>query len=128
VTAPTLNGDELVLRPVERGDAERLRAIVRSPAVALRWGPQSDDFPFDDDSVTRLSIVADDEVIGMMQFYEEPDPDARSADIDIFLAPERAARGSRSGVAWLTPCESRCHPARYMQASPSELSSTGSRR
>ncbi len=93
MTEPTLEGDEVALRPTEPGDADALRAILGAPEVAIRWGPQGEDFPFDDDTLTRLTVLHDGGVIGLMQFYEEPDPDARSADIDIFLAPERHDRG-----------------------------------
>ena len=93
VTEPTLEGDKVALRPTEPGDADALRAILGTPEVAIRWGPQGEDFPFDDDTLTRLTVLHDGEVIGLMQYYEEPDPDARSADVDIFIAPERHDRG-----------------------------------
>lgn len=89
-----LQGDRVVLRPLEPSHAEGLREIRLTPEVALRWGPLEDDFPLGDEpEVTRFTIFAEGQVAGMIQFLEEPEPDARSAEIDIFLGPAWHNRG-----------------------------------
>jgi aminoglycoside 6'-N-acetyltransferase len=89
-----LRSDRVVLRPLEAADAPVLRAARAAPEVAAWWGPLEDDFPFGDEpGATRLAITVDGEVVGMVQFTEEPDPDSRHADIDIFLDPQHQDRG-----------------------------------
>ncbi len=39
------------------------------------------------------AVLIDGEVAGMIQYYEEPDPEARHADVDVFLDPARHGRG-----------------------------------
>ena len=89
-----LTGERVVLRPIEQDDEETLRAIRDTPEVATWWGPPEDDFPFGDEpEAIRLTILADGEVAGMVQFSEEREPDYPYAEIDIFLAPGHHGRG-----------------------------------
>ena len=89
-----LRGEAVVLRPLDAGDAERLRAIRRKPEVEEWWMPLEDDFPFrDDPDVVRLTILLDDAVVGMIQYGEESEPAYRHAWIDIFVDPEVRGRG-----------------------------------
>ena len=89
-----LRGERIVLRPIEPGDAPALRAIHSAPAVAEWWGPPPDDFPFGDwPEATRLAVLHQGEVAGLVQVFEDPDPDTRHADIDIFLGPDHQDRG-----------------------------------
>lgn len=80
----TLTGDRVVLRPLGDADLEAIRRIRASAEVVRWWGHPDDDFPADDGDV-RFAIVVDGEVAGMLQYYEEPDPEARHADVDVFL-------------------------------------------
>ena len=62
--------------------------------MTARWGELEEDFPFDDDPAdTRYTVVVDGEVAGMVQYFEEADPDARHADVDIFLGPRHQEQG-----------------------------------
>ena len=89
-----LRGERVVLRPLDASHAEALREIRRSPEVAARWGPLEDDFPLGDEpEVTRFTILVEGEAAGMVQYAEEPEPDIRSASIDIFLGPAWHNRG-----------------------------------
>jgi aminoglycoside 6'-N-acetyltransferase len=89
-----LRGERVLLRPTGAADVEPLRAIRRTREVFDRWGAVEEGFPLGDDpTVTRFTIVVDGEPAGMLQFSEEKDPDARSADVDIFLDPRRHNRG-----------------------------------
>jgi aminoglycoside 6'-N-acetyltransferase len=88
-----LDGERVLLRPLEPSDADALRQIVATPEVAAWWGPQDDDFPDDEPESTRFAIVVDGEVAGLIQYGEEPEPDFRHAWIDVFLDPARHGRG-----------------------------------
>lgn len=91
---PELRGEHVVLRALEAGHVDALRAIRETPEVSDRWGPLEDDFPLGDEpESTRFAILVDGEVAGMIQFQEETDPDYRHAEVDIFLAPEHHGQG-----------------------------------
>lgn len=94
VDVPELRGDRVVLRPIEPGDCPALRSIQSSPDVSRWWGTPDHDFPLGDEpESTRLAILAEGEVCGLIQFQEENEPDYRAADIDIFLAGSHQGRG-----------------------------------
>jgi aminoglycoside 6'-N-acetyltransferase len=62
--------------------------------VARWWDPAAGDWPLDADAdLHKLAVVVDGEVAGYIQFWEEPDPSARHADVDIFLGPDSQNRG-----------------------------------
>ncbi len=88
----TLRGERVVLRSLEPGDLDAIRRIRSSDAVVRWWGRPDDDFPADDGDV-RFVILVDGEVAGMLQFYEEPDPEARHADVDVFLDAAHHGKG-----------------------------------
>jgi len=81
------------LRPLERGDADALLAIHETAAVREWWGAPVDGFPFEDEEATRFVVLVDGRVAGLIQFYEEDDPDFRHATIDVFLDPAVSGRG-----------------------------------
>jgi RimJ/RimL family protein N-acetyltransferase len=90
-----LNGDHVVLRPVDAGDVGQLRRIRRAPEVARRWGDvdEEPDWPFDDPSAVCFCVVAAGRVVGMVQYSEESTPQYRHAGIDLFLDPDVHGRG-----------------------------------
>jgi len=89
-----VRGSRVVLRPLAESDAAAVGAIVTQPAVAAWWGEQPSGFPLTDEpTATRFAILEDDEVVGMIQYSEELDPDYRHAWIDLFVAGERQGRG-----------------------------------
>ncbi len=97
---PTLQGDEVHLRPVTAGDGPRLTEILAEPAVAEWWGRwdlervQTELIARDDRDLTVvLAIEADGQVIGLIQYLEEEDPEYNSAGIDISLHPGWHHRG-----------------------------------
>jgi len=94
---PTLHGTATVLRPIAARDAEALAKILAEPEVAAWW-------PSYDVKRVRRELVeahepvvfvieADGEVIGSIQYFEEPSPDYRHASIDIFVATAHHGRG-----------------------------------
>jgi aminoglycoside 6'-N-acetyltransferase len=89
-----LRGERVVLRPIEPNDVPALEAALATPEVAAWWGPPTAGFPFaDEPTATRLAVLVEGEPAGMVQFSEEPDPDYRHADIDIFLDPRHHGHG-----------------------------------
>ena len=97
--AVELAGDRVTLRATKPEDADALRAIRRDPEIAAWWGELEDEFPMDlDPDLTRLTILAGDEIVGMIQFAEEPDPMYRSASLDLFIAAAHQRRGFGSAA------------------------------
>jgi aminoglycoside 6'-N-acetyltransferase len=89
-----LHGERVVLRPLEAAHGPELRRILATPQVAAWWGPPEHDFPESDDpDCTRFTVLIDGAVAGLVQYLEADDPDARSADIDLFLDPRHHGRG-----------------------------------
>jgi aminoglycoside 6'-N-acetyltransferase len=88
----TLRGRRVVLRPVVPDDVERLIAIQAQPGIARWWGAP------DEANVRRkaeatgdpevFAVEANDELVGLIQYDEENEPDFRHAGIDIFLAEQ----------------------------------------
>jgi aminoglycoside 6'-N-acetyltransferase len=84
----------LELRPLAEADVAELARIRATPEVRRWWGEIEDDFPFGDEPESvRFTIVADGDVAGLIQYYEEDEPRYRHAAIDIFLDPARRGRG-----------------------------------
>jgi aminoglycoside 6'-N-acetyltransferase len=82
------------LRPLAPEDADALRRIRSAPEVSRWWDEPEPDFPLGDDpESTRLTILVDGEVAGMIQYWEETDPKYRHASIDLFVAPGHRGRG-----------------------------------
>lgn len=89
-----LVGDRVALRPLQADDGEPLRALHREPGVMRWWAPMDPDFPFDrEPHMTRLAIEVEGERAGIVQFFEELDPDYKHASIDIFVGDGFAGRG-----------------------------------
>jgi aminoglycoside 6'-N-acetyltransferase len=82
------------LRPLSESDVAELRRILAEPDVARWWDAPEDDFPLaDDPDSTRLTMVVDGAVAGMIQFSEEDEPKYRHAAIDLFVDPAVRGRG-----------------------------------
>jgi aminoglycoside 6'-N-acetyltransferase len=94
----SLHGQAVRLRPVTTDDAARLTEILTNPEVARWWGR----FDLDrvqhelvapDDGTVTFAVEADRQLIGLIQYLDEPEPDYRHAAIDIFLHPAWHGRG-----------------------------------
>jgi len=86
---PTLEGDGFTLRPLRRSDAEAVLALLRQPGVARWWGAYDAeklerDF-FDPAWAYTYLVMVETDLAGILQFHEVPDPDYKSAGIDITL-------------------------------------------
>jgi aminoglycoside 6'-N-acetyltransferase len=94
VDPPRIEGERLVLERVRPEHAERLEELRRTAEVARWWDPPPPGWPLQEEAnMCALAIVVDGEVAGYLQFWEEPDPEARHADVDIFLGPDAQGRG-----------------------------------
>jgi aminoglycoside 6'-N-acetyltransferase len=85
-----LLGDRVVLRPLAESDVERIVELGAHPAVEPWWPGLTPEHVLekargDDAGAVVFAIVADDEVAGMIQYFEEDDPEYRHASIDVFL-------------------------------------------
>jgi aminoglycoside 6'-N-acetyltransferase len=92
-----LVGANVVLRPLRPGDVDRVAEIQAEPGVARWWGGpdeaelrrqaegRSDDRAF--------AIESDGALVGLIQYFEEDEPDYRHAAIDVFLAESAQGRG-----------------------------------
>ena len=89
-----LTGAGVVLRTTRPEDGPELRAVHREPEVSRWWEEPEAGFPMDlDEDLTRLTILAGDEIVGMVQFSEEADPKYRSAALDLFVRTSHQRRG-----------------------------------
>ena len=89
-----LIGRQIILRPLDKSDSEPLRKIHSTPGVSKWWGLPDEGFPFLDEPETqRLGVTFEGQLIGLIQYTEEPYPDGRNAEIDIFIDPDFHGRG-----------------------------------
>ena len=87
-----------MLRPATNDDVERIAEILAAPEVARWWGPTSLEQVrremvgrFEDE--LTYAIWVDDEIVGLIQQWEELEPQYRHAGIDISLHPDWHGRG-----------------------------------
>jgi aminoglycoside 6'-N-acetyltransferase len=94
---PLLRGKQVVLRPLRLDDVERVAEIQAEPGVARWWGaPEDTDLRRKAEGVTderALAIETDGELVGLIEYHEENEPDFRHAGIDLFLAEDVHGRG-----------------------------------
>ncbi len=92
-----LLGDSVLLRPLAAEHVPHLVEIGREPAVS-RWWPGIDDGSLREkverrSGATAFAIEYEDDVIGLVQYYEHDDPEYRHASIDVFITERRHGRG-----------------------------------
>ena len=83
----------MILRPLAEGDEVELLRIHTAPEVVRWWDVPAQGFPWDEPESTRLTIVIDGVVAGLIQYSEENEPKYRHAGIDLFLDPALHGRG-----------------------------------
>ena len=92
-----LEGRHVVLRPLGPEDVERVAAIQAEPGVVGWWGPPDEDGlrrqAEDASDEKAFAIEAEGELIGLIQYHEESEPDFRHAGIDLFVAERASGRG-----------------------------------
>ncbi|HEV8546739.1 MAG TPA: GNAT family protein [Candidatus Limnocylindrales bacterium] len=94
-----LRGRRVVLRPVVPADVDDLSRILATPEVA-RWWPFYDRARVEREYITApdpdqsaYTIFVDGRVVGLIQAYEESEPEFRHAAIDVSLDPASHAQG-----------------------------------
>jgi aminoglycoside 6'-N-acetyltransferase len=99
MAAGDLQGELVRLRPLRPDDEPAIVAILTAPANA-EWWPGYDAervrreyFTAPDDDLTAYAVERGGVVVGLIQSYEEADPDYRHAGIDVTLAPTATDRG-----------------------------------
>lgn len=97
-TMGTLRGQVVSLRPVEPSDAAPLTEILTHSDVAAWWGHWDltrvqHEMISPTDGTVSFAVEVDGQLIGLIQYWEEDDPDYRHARIDIFLDPAWHGRG-----------------------------------
>lgn len=94
-----LRGQRLMVRSMQEPDVARLAEIAAEPEIWPRWGEVSEaDLRAKlagTDDVTAMVVELDGDVVGLIQYHEETDPDYRHAGVDMFLA--ESARGQGYG-------------------------------
>ena len=98
VDLPTLlRGRIVVLRLLRGDDVERVAEIQAEPGVARWWGPPDEAElrrqAEGRDEEKAFAIEREGELVGLIQYHEENEPDFRHAGIDIFLAERVQGRG-----------------------------------
>lgn len=95
-----IRGHDVELRALTREDGPRVLQMLAHPEVASRWGDFTSDpsrlerdFLADTVDEVPLAICHGDEVIGVIQYGEENEPDYRHASIDLFLDGSYLGRG-----------------------------------
>ena len=92
-----VRGEAVVLRSLGHGDIPRLVEIGRRPAVSRWWAGITEEKltakAEGREEVSALAVLVDGEVVGMIQYQEEDDPEYKSAGIDIFLSEEVHGQG-----------------------------------
>ena len=93
-----LHGERVVLRSLGSGDVDALEALFAEPEMA-RWWPHMDraaiagDLLDPDDDTVVYSLDVDGELAGVIQSWEEADPEYRHAGMDIAVATRWHGRG-----------------------------------
>ncbi len=94
-----LNGDLVMLRTFGPEDETAIVGILTAPENAEWWPGYDVDrarreyFTEPDGEAAHYAIQHEGLVVGLIQSYEETDPDYRHAGIDVVLAPSATDRG-----------------------------------
>ena len=84
---------DIALEPLDVRHVQPLREMHGQPGVVKWWGPMEHGFPFDEPESQRFAIVADGEIVGMIQWGDTSYEDNRHAYVDIFVGDDYAGRG-----------------------------------
>lgn len=101
--SPVLQGQGITLRPLVDADADDLLRILSDPQVARWWEGYDrarvlDELVAEGDGGSFGIVVTEPDgrpgpLVGMIQYYEQDDPDYRHAGIDLFVDPGHHGRG-----------------------------------
>ena len=98
LVGPVLRGERVILRSPVEADIPRLAAIMATPEVGRWWMGETEELTRTrvlegEEDTTIWAVLADGELIGMVQAWEETEPEYRHGGIDIALHPDWHGRG-----------------------------------
>jgi len=98
LVGPDLRGERVVLRSPVEADIPRLAAIMATPEVGRWWMGETEELTRirvleGEEDTTIWVVLADGEIIGMVQAWEETEPEYRHGGIDIALHSGWHGRG-----------------------------------
>jgi aminoglycoside 6'-N-acetyltransferase len=85
--------EQIRLEPLDVAHVKRLRELHEQPGVLQWWGAMEPGFPFDEPESQRFAIVADGEIVGVIQWGDNSYEETRHAYVDIFVGDDFAGRG-----------------------------------
>jgi aminoglycoside 6'-N-acetyltransferase len=93
-----LRGDRVTLRPLVEEDVDRIVELGAADEVARWWRGLTREHVLEkargaDEGAVVFAIVADGELAGMIQYFEENDEEFRHASVDLFLGASYQDRG-----------------------------------
>lgn len=88
-----LQGEYVTLRPAVDEDVSALAAIRSSAEVVRWWGTGDAVEDLADPGSKKYVIVLDEQIVGLIQWHAEEEPDFRHAGIDLYLDPAVHGRG-----------------------------------
>jgi aminoglycoside 6'-N-acetyltransferase len=91
-----LRGERVALREATAADVPRIVEILTIPEVAHWWPRETEDAMLEqltEAQMTTWAILDGDDVVGVVQAWEETEPDYRHAGIDLALHPDWHGRG-----------------------------------
>ena len=88
----------MTLRPLTEADLPPIAEMLLEPEAARWWGAHDaerlrKDYLADDSPDTAFAIELDSELVGLVAFWEENEPDYRHAGMDITLGAEWRGQG-----------------------------------
>ena len=86
-----LSSSSVELRPLEPADHDAVRAILREPSVARWWGRVVRDIA--DEFEAPRAVLVDGAIAGVVDIWQELEPSARHAGLDIVLSEAFQGRG-----------------------------------
>jgi aminoglycoside 6'-N-acetyltransferase len=88
-----IDGRRIRLRPAGPGDAAVFEAALETPEVERwwRWPKMREELA--EPGHRHLAVELAGRVVGMVQWYEEEEPEYRHAGMDLFLHPDQHGQG-----------------------------------
>jgi dethiobiotin synthetase len=98
LAGPDLRGERVLLRAPVEADIPALAAVMATPEVGRWWMGETEATTRErvlegEEDVTTWVVLVGDDLIGMVQAWEQTEPEYRHAGIDIALHPAWHGRG-----------------------------------
>ena len=98
VERPTLSGNRnITLRPLQVDDLVKVAGIQAEPGVARWWGLPSETNlrrqAEESGDEKAFAVEWEGELVGLVEYYEEDEPDFHHSSIDVFISGRVQGRG-----------------------------------